>query len=329
MKPILLSLLLIVLAASSSPGAEQFDVVTTEAAFLKVFADPRGEGLAGANSALADGISAVQWNPAGLVFSGRVEAVEQGLVTPDLDWVAGWEGRFAGASAALGRYGVVGIWEWRFKASGWAGMQGSLPAESRSRARSVSFARMLTPSLALGASYIRLDEEFGDSEETGNAWDLGAIYHRLDDLGAVTARSRIAAGVRSLGSFGSGSTELPRRQYAAVAVSLRPGNMVLTITPTLEAAYGDRTEKWELIGGVEAVLFEGLALRYGWYDMEDNEKCRAMGFGVALRVGAYVGVAYDWSESDYGLFGEIERQMLHVTVGGSTRGLDLAALAQP
>jgi opacity protein-like surface antigen len=80
------------------------NVGTTAASFLEVGVSARAIGMGGAYVAIADDISSLYWNPAGLGTLKKGEAVFE-----QVDWLAGISFNYIGIAVPLGSYGTVGM----------------------------------------------------------------------------------------------------------------------------------------------------------------------------------------------------------------------------
>ncbi|MFZ1946478.1 MAG: hypothetical protein WAW06_02950, partial [bacterium] len=318
-------LVAVTLAPSASYSAEIFDKVgTVGAAFLTIEPDPRGEALGGAYSALADGPSGVYWNPAGLGFSSGVEFADQRHIAPAIEWPAGLDVSFAAMSVSLGTLakglpvGTLCLWQGRMEAE-------PLPetAEYRQegtgyqfdyweKALGVSYAHRVTPCLSLGASYKRIESKFADSKAKGTGFDIGAAFRRMMVSGELSEVGvGAAAGIRNLGSLGpygssGASWDLPRQAYVSVAPTVRIGRLwdwVAETTVTGEAAYDDPRDRWVTMAGIELTVASCLSYRYGTYHADGSDRRNSSGAGFALRYRDMVGLAGDYSRTEFKTLG--------------------------
>ena len=105
-------------------------------------------------------------------------------------------------------------------------------------------------------------------------------------------------------------------------------NRMFVLTLSGEMDYKDRTMSWSPKTGVEFVLWDGLAARWGQYELEEEtEPVTTKGLGLRLRYGQTLGIGYDWARSDMpSETGDIERHVLTVTLADCDHGIDLRTL---
>jgi hypothetical protein len=82
------------------------------------------------------------------------------------------------------------------------------------------------------------------------------------------------------------------------------------------------------MGGVEIVLPDGIAARFGKHNAEASTREDSRGFGIAARYGDIAGLAFDYAKTEMDRLDEVERFMLTVRFLGCSDGLDMRALIQ-
>jgi hypothetical protein len=333
--------MLTMLLSQPASSAEIFDRVgSVGALFLQIQPDPRGEALGGAYSAVTRGVSGIYWNPAGLAFTSGIEIADQGVIADEIDWPADLCVSFEAISVSLGSLmsrlpiGTIGVWQSRLDHECRPDAM-SKGFGTKEEAWGIAYAHRLTSSLGLGVTYKRIETDLSDARDRGHGFDLGGAFHQTV---ALSDRFEIeigaAAGLRNLGSITMGeqhSTDLPRQGYLGLAPTLRAGHAwdwSFEVTLATELAYDDPRERWVHMGGIEFVLLDGLAARYGLYEAKGSERDDSWGLGVAARYGDIAGLAFDYAVTDLGIFGNVERFMLTIRFWGCTEGLDMRALSK-
>jgi hypothetical protein len=356
-----LTLLLVSTAGAGPDATEIFDTLDNEGArFLSIHADPRGEALGQAASALAEGIAGVCWNPAGLAFSRAPEAVEQGYLVDAVGWEVDWADRmdftFLGVSVPIGSIskrlplGTLAVWRRRVRFGNIVrtgeGCETHL-GDLAQQAVGVSYAHLVLGQFAVGVTYKHVESDWSGGnwygspsppatgDYGGTGWDIGITYRRHFDLGEASELViRGAAGERNIGSMECrlgcyhDEYKLPRGHFMGVAPSLYLMDRAVTLTLSGEMVCKDRTMDWLPRSGVEVSLWDGLAVRLGRYESEEGtENVTTRGFGLRLRYGKVLGIGYDWAESDMAPeTGDVQRHMLTLAVAYCDRGIDLRSL---
>lgn len=161
------------------------------AAFLKLGAGARASGLGSAYTALADDVTSLHWNPAGLC---RLHGRELSAMHAELFSDSRYDFLGYGQSAAFGAFGISAAYL----------SQGQIEGRSASRARTSEFtandlaitlgaARWMSPTLSAGAGVKVLQSQIGGASATGAALDLGAVWQPLH------SPFQAGAAVRNLG----------------------------------------------------------------------------------------------------------------------------------
>ncbi|MBD3297812.1 MAG: PorV/PorQ family protein [candidate division Zixibacteria bacterium] len=206
-------------AWAASPGEAGFK-------FLDIGTDARAEGLGGAYTAAATGVSATYYNPSGMVWSPHGE-----LLATYHNWVDGIQSGFVGGTTRLGEDGRVGLSiqyldYGNIDAADASGESlGDFGASDL--AVGISFARMIGSSSSVGVTGRFITESIDDKSATGLAFDAGLI-HKMPD-----GRTRIGAAVRNAGfqmtTFADGAKDdLPITFVAGLEHDLRDMPFLVT-----------------------------------------------------------------------------------------------------
>jgi hypothetical protein len=352
---------LIAFALSPCPGAEIYRIVDSEAGrFLTVYEDPRGEALGQACSALADGISSIPWNPAGLAFAKGIEVVDQGHMLRPTGWDADWgndiDFKFVGASLGIGSVwghiplGTIAMWR---KSVDYASIiQPSDVGDRRlghldESALGITYAHLIRDVFAIGVTYKRVSADWGFQldgfdpsawatiDYSGTGWDVGMLYRSTFRLGArANLEVNAAFGERNLGRVRVERSQppvkysLPERHFVGIAPSLRfrQGDIALTLSAERTMRKEDRS--WSAHFGAELLLKKGIAVRVGTYKAgETSETVDTVGLGLRLRYGRFIGIAYDWAHSQIPFDSvNVHRHMFSVRLLRASGGIDLQPL---
>lgn len=168
----------IVLMATSMVGAQD-KVGTTGAQFLEVGVSPRADALGGAFTAISDDVSAIYYNPAGLVQLEHRQAM-----ISRIDYPADITYSFVGLAMPVGIGGVLGVGYYGLDAGdidvtthqhpngvdGWT-------FGAKDYALSLSYGRFLTDRFSLGVTVKLIDELYEEERATGWAADVGTQYN--------------------------------------------------------------------------------------------------------------------------------------------------------
>jgi hypothetical protein len=256
------ALLLIFAAASTAvaagPGTAGFQ-------FLKRGTDARAEALGGAHVAVTEGVSALYYNPAGMV-----DAPPGQLMATYHNWVADIQSGFIGGIARVGgdaRIGA-GIQYQDFGDIPAAGATGSAPGESSyfgasDIALSVGMAQTLGERTSAGGTVRYIVESIDDERATGVAFDAGLIYRLRDE------RTRIGVAVRNAGfqtstfSENAPKDDLPVVGVAGLAHKMQrtPLMFVLDLMKPIDDDFGAAL-------GVEFDAMDQLQLRAGYNTLD-------------------------------------------------------------
>jgi len=147
------------------------------AQFLKIGVGARGNGMAGAFSAVANDVTAMYWNPAGIAdINGMAANISY------TQWFAGFSHNFAGLVLPVGD-------SYRFGVSLTSFSSGEIPITTIEKsegtgasysisdfALGASFAGYITNEFAFGLSFKYIQNSFASLGANGVAFDVGTIY---------------------------------------------------------------------------------------------------------------------------------------------------------
>ncbi len=162
----------------SQIGSSLTKTGTTSAQFLKIGIGARAIGMGGAFGSVADDISSIYWNPAGLgKISGGGEAVFNYV-----DWIMDIKYSFAAFALNLGNFGTIGMQISSLTMGEMEVRTVEMPDGTGERFKAgglmmgVSYARQLTDRFLIGfnAKYVR--EYIWHEVAQGFALDFGTLY---------------------------------------------------------------------------------------------------------------------------------------------------------
>lgn len=162
---------------SGSSGGEFKKVGAAGAQFLKIGVGARGNGMAGAYSALANDVTAMYWNPAGIAeINGMAANISY------TQWFAGFSHNFAGLVLPLGDSYRLGVSLTSFS-SGEIPITTLEKAEGTGASYSISdfalgasFAGYITNEFAFGMTFKYIQNSFASLGSSGVAFDVGTVY---------------------------------------------------------------------------------------------------------------------------------------------------------
>ncbi len=252
---------------------------TVTALFLKLPLSSRSVAMGGAQVAVAQGVSAMGYNPAGML---SVKGI--GFGASYTAWFADVSHSFAGVATNIPDFGVVGA---SIIAMSTDDMIETTPQNPEGTGRtfrasdfafSVAFARQVTEQFMVGVnakvikSYL-LNKEISTSSF---AFDIGTLY----DIPIL--RSRIGVSLTNIGKdlqYINETYSIPTALRFGVLIDLMKEDSESLVSTFQVARLNDAEEQYNL--GAEYVISNLVALRGGWKFAYDQENFTS-GFGVKL-----------------------------------------------
>jgi len=162
---------------SGSSGGEFKKVGAAGAQFLKIGVGARGNGMGGAYSSLANDVTAMYWNPAGIAdINGMAANISY------TQWFAGFSHNFAGLVLPIGDSYRLGVSLTSFSS-------GDIPITTLEKAEGTgasysisdfalgaSLAGYITNEFAFGLSFKYIQNSFASLGSSGVAFDVGTVY---------------------------------------------------------------------------------------------------------------------------------------------------------
>jgi len=179
----LIFILLILLVFESASNAQLFPVLgsqrvgTSSMQFLKIGVGGRATAMGESFVAIADDISALYWNPAGLM-----QFEEIGVHFSHSEWLVDLKHEFAGGVYRIGKHNAVGF---SVTALHTAAMKKTTEFQPEGTgeyfnygdiALGITYARKLTDQFSFGASFKYVEETLAELKMRGYMFDLGTYY---------------------------------------------------------------------------------------------------------------------------------------------------------
>lgn len=295
--------------------------------FLDIGLDARAIGLGEAYASLAEGPSAVFWNPAGLGLAKGI-----GTFFAYNNWWAGIMHGGVSASYDLGLYGKIAI----FYSGLYSGSFEKTTVENPETGINVSYyayqvgftySRFLTDRFSFGISLKVLREKYppgdlGSIEIWGEGLDIGGLYvTNFRDLKIGLALLNFGPDTRPSGSYydwedGSIVSEdgdstkdfkeypLPMQFKGGVSINIYEMEGMKLVGAFDIASPGDNLTRYCI--GLEGVIQNMIALRAG-YEFGRNDGVLGLNTGLGINVGK---MAFDYAFSDGGYLPFVHRVSL-------------------
>jgi hypothetical protein len=299
-------------------------VGTTAAQFLKIGAGVRAIGMGGAFVAVANDVTALYWNPAGIAtIPGGGEATFN-----HAEWLAETAYDFAGLTLNIGNFGTLGLSITSFRVPEDEVRTYRFPEGTGERfdasdvALGVSYGRMLTDRFAIGFTGKYIQQNVWNETARGMAIDLGTHYVTPFNglrIGAVITNfgTKMQLEGRDLyfnydplpGESGTvsevpalyrlGKYELPLTLRLGLAYEvIKQEN--LTVTVASDAVHPNDNSEY-VNSGMEVNLRNQIYLRGGYKALFLSNSEQSFTFGGGLRYDAVgTNLKIDFGYADYG-----------------------------
>ncbi|HEY6192202.1 MAG TPA: PorV/PorQ family protein [Bacteroidota bacterium] len=273
------SLLFLALLAVCSTGRAGDRSGTVSELFLKIGTSARSISMGGAQVAIAEGVSSMAYNPAGIM-----SVANYGFGATYTAWLADMQHSYAGIVKNVPGLGAIGVSVTLLTTDDIPETTPSAPEGTGSTFRasdyafSVAFARQVTEQFRVGIngkiiqSYL-LNKQLGASSF---AFDIGTLY----DIPIL--QSHIGVSLTNIGKdvkFINETYSLPTALRFGVLVDVMKNESNSFVTTLQIARVNDADEQYNF--GTEYVFGNMVALRGGYKFAYDQENVTA-GFGVRL-----------------------------------------------
>ena len=297
-------------------------VGTTAAQFMKIGASARAIGMGGGFVAIADDISSLYWNPAGLA---RMPGHGEAMFTY-ASWLAETDYNFASAGIHLGDVGSFGFQVISFRVPEDIVRTYQFPEgtgqrfDASSLSVGLSYARALTDQFSIGFTARFLRKQIWNESASALAFDFGTVYRTpFKSLTIGAAFTNFGTKMRLDGrdlkfpadpfqepgtvdhvvsSYDTDAFDLPLTLRIGLAYDLLNDDL-LSATITTEAVHpNDNTEY--VNSGVEVGIKRTLYLRGGYKSLFLQDSEQGLTFGVGLRYDAVgTNLRFDFGYADY------------------------------
>ena len=330
--------ILLISSGMASANDRLTNTGTTSASFLEVGIGARSMAMGGAYVAVAEGATAMYWNPAGLSRSTEASAVFE-----QVDWFTDVSFNFLGATVPLpNNMGTLGMFinamtlpnqpvrTIQFPDGNGEEYNGS------SLVMGLSFARMLTDRFSIGFNAKYISERIWHEQASTLAFDVGTLYNTgVKGLKIGACISNFGQGLKLAGSdlliyhdadpihlgnndkiIGSLMTDewpLPLNMQFGLSYDMVP-SPILSVRFTADALHPiNNSESVNL--GTELKLFNMLFLRGGYNALfqTDTEAGLTMGAGIDYKLFSASNIRVDYAFADMGRLGDVSRFTLGLT----------------
>lgn len=299
-------------------------VATTSGQFLKIGAGARAAGMAESFSAVANDVTAIYWNPAGLSHT------EEGqLYFSHIEWLAGIGYDFIAAGTPVGRSGAVGVFATSVQVPD-DEVRTVLQPEGTGEFFSASdlalggaYAQRITDRFSVGAVGKLVQERIWSMTSMSIAFDLGILYRSnwhnltlgvvLNNYGTKTKLSgranllyvdpdpTIEGNIETIrAELEMARWNLPLNLKTSMSLKVLDADRFSWLVAVDMIHPSDNNEYFDL--GTEISLNRMLALRGGYRGLGLDEQEGGLAFGGGLRVKLSSGLSLqvDYAFTDWG-----------------------------
>ncbi len=307
------------------------NVGTTAASFLEVGVGSNAIGMGGAYVAMAEDVSALYWNPAGLARMKQTEAIFERI-----EWLAGISFNYLGVAVPIPRLGTVGL-------SINAMTMPDSPVRTYDRpegtgekysassiAIGASYGFNLTNHFSIGFSGKFVQERIWHEQASCLAIDIGTLYNTgIEGLRIGAAITNFGPALRLdggdliiyedvdptidgnndriMGIFMTDEWPLPLNMQFGIAYDvLKSDNLSMSVA--LDAFHPiNNTES--LNAGAEISFLKILTARVGFKSIgqQDTEEGLTLGAGIRYKIAGQSVINIDYAYADFGRLNEINR----------------------
>jgi len=335
-----LAVIALVLLVGAGSVQAQFSGLTktglAAATFLTIDVGARSKAMGGAFVGMADDMSAMYWNPAGIA-----KMKTNGLLLSHTRWIADVNFDYAGLGIPLGNFGTLGAFftavtmpEMKVRTVAQPEGTGELFGAS-DIALGLTYARFITDRFTIGASFKYIRESIFNSAASTIAADFGTQFRTgfnnmilafsISNFGGDMRLSGIDTRVEvdiSPNEFGNNDRifanlatekfQLPLVFRVGVAMDvINRGNNRATVA--LDAVVPNNNQQFLNVGG-EYWLHNFIALRAGYRSlgMKDSQEGVTFGAGIKQKLFGQGGLQLDYAYSDFGLLNNVQEFSLSI-----------------
>jgi hypothetical protein len=338
-KNILIVLGVLIIFSSENYGQGVTKAGTTAGSFLAIDVGPRATAMGGAYVSVANDVTAMYWNPAGITKLNEFEATFS-----NTQWIADLSFNYAGLVIALEDFGSIGVNATfltmdEMERTTIANPDGTGEFfDAGMYAIGISYARNLTDQFSIGFNVKFVNERLYHSNANGFALDVGALFNTgFNGLNLGMSITNYGTKMQLDGRdmqiqadvdpniSGNNSNinaklttdefDLPLMFRVGASMDLLKGlgnsNLILSV----DALHPSDDVEYVNVGG-EYVFYNMFSLRAGYKELfnEDSEQGFNVGGGVRYNLAQTTTMfSFDYSYVDFGLFNAVHS--FSVTLG--------------
>lgn len=329
-KRIITGILIILLVPGVISAQKVTKTGTTAAKFLSIGIGARANAMGGAYSSLANDASAIYWNPAGIAYSEKYQAIFTysslfaginlnyfGIIIP-----GGGIGNFAASVTAL-NYGDIQVTtEDQPEGTGETFSPGSY-------AFGISYAKFITEDFMVGATAKLVTENIYHSSATGFAVDIGTIFKTpFSGIRFASCITNFGTKMQMSGNdllirydvdpqrAGSNNTvdaniatdkfDLPLRLQIGVSRDF----MILDehrFTLEVDGIVPNDNDQWVNVGGELSIFNDMLSLRGGYkmLFLKDSQEGLTLGAGFRYKRAGFIDIGVDYAYQKFQYLGNV------------------------
>jgi hypothetical protein len=300
-------------------------VGTTAANFLAIDVGPRANGMGSAYVSIANDVTAMYWNPAGIA---RMENYD--VLFSSARWIADVSFNYAGAVVPLGDFGNIGVNATfltmdQFERTTTLSPDGNGEfVDAGSYAFGLTYARKLTDQFSIGFNAKYAYERLYHSSATGFAMDIGALFDtQLSGLQLGMCISNYGTKMQLSGqdfivqhdvypsisgnngninsTLSTDPYDLPLIFRLGVSMDVLKGLYESNLILSVDALHPSDDVESVNVGG-EYVFENMLSLRAGYKGLfaKDSEQGMNFGGGVRINIGGRTNLLFDYSYISFG-----------------------------
>ena len=330
--------ILVILALVGTATAEQSNVGSVGAQFLKIGVGSRYQGMGEASVATSNDVYAMYWNPAGIAKLNDIEATFS-----NAKWIADLSFNYVGLVVPFGSLGSVGVSATFLTMDQIERTTINSPDgtgeffDAGSYAVGLSYARNLTDRFAIGMTGKYINERMYHSSSHGFALDVGALYNtgfhglnlgfsisnygtkmKLDGFDLQVQHDidpSIYGNVENINArLMTDKFDLPLLLRAGISMDILKGRHNSNFILSADALHPSDDVEYVNLGG-EFVFNDMFSLRGGYKQLFAKDSEQGLNLGVGLRFGISGGTSFgfDYSYIDFGVLNVIH--MYSATLG--------------
>jgi hypothetical protein len=330
-KSIILILILCLIISLSAYAQEVSKVGTTAAPFLRIDVGGRAVGMGGAFTAIANDVSAMYWNPAGVARITNAEAM-----FCNTRWLADVNFNYAAFALNLRNLGVMGI-NAAFLTMDQMERTTILEPEGTgemfdvgSYAFGLCYARNLTDRFSIGFNFKYINENIYHSSAHGIALDVGTLFDTqfyglkigmsISNYGTKLQMSgrdmliqadvdpNVSGNNPNINSnLETDKFDLPLMFRVGVSMDVLKGAANSNLILSVDALHPNNDVEYMNVGG-EYIFNNMFALRGGYKSLfaRDSEEGLSFGAGVNYRLFGKTTIKIDYAYQDFGVLQDVQ-----------------------